>query len=130
MLRTHLNSPALGALMLALAGASAQAEIKVGVITSLSGPVSSIGIPYGRGVAAGHAYIGEVGGEALKIIQLDDASDISNASKLARKLIEEDKVDVLIGTAGAPGSAAIMAVATEMKVPVVGITPVTTVPQN
>ncbi|MGL4442563.1 MAG: ABC transporter substrate-binding protein [Alsobacter sp.] len=130
MLRRTLNSAAVGALMTAMAVASAQAEIKVGVITSMSGPVSSIGIPYSRGIAAGLSHIGEVGGQAFKVIQLDDASDVSNASKLARKLIEEDKVDVLIGTAGAPGSAAIIAVATEMKVPMIGITPVTGVPKN
>lgn len=109
---------------------SARADITVGFITSMSGPVSSIGIPYDRGIKAGEAYISEINGQKIKVIKLDDASDISNASKYARKLIEEDKVDVLIGTAGAPGSAAIMAVATEMKVPVIGITPVTQVPKN
>ena len=109
---------------------SARADITVGVITSMSGAVSSIGIPYSRGIKAGESYISEVNGEKIKVILLDDASDISNSSKHARKLIEEDKVDVLIGTAGAPGSAAIMAVATEMKVPVIGITPVVSVPSN
>jgi branched-chain amino acid transport system substrate-binding protein len=130
MLKRTLHTVALGALMAAMTAAAARADIKVGVITSLSGPVSSIGIPYARGIAAGQTYISEVGGEKLTVIQLDDASDVSNSSKLARKLIEEDKVDVLIGTAGAPGSAAIMAVATEMKVPVVGITPIPGVPMN
>ncbi|MCA0424820.1 MAG: ABC transporter substrate-binding protein, partial [Proteobacteria bacterium] len=126
----HKKAALLGALMATTAFSAAQAEIKVGFITSMSGAVSSIGIPYSRGIKAGETYISEVGGEKFTVIALDDASDISNASKLARKLIEEDKVDVLIGTAGAPGSAAIMAVATEMKVPVVGITPVVSVPKN
>lgn len=130
MLKRTLHTVALGALMAATTAVAARADIKVGVITSLSGPVSSIGIPYARGIAAGQSYIAEVGGEKFTVIQLDDASDVSNASKFARKLIEEDKVDVLIGTAGAPGSAAIMAVATEMKVPVVGITPIPGVPKN
>ena len=125
-----INTALFAALMSATALSGAKADITVGVITSMSGAVSSIGTPYSRGVKAGVAYIGEVGGQKFKVIELDDASDISNASKLARKLIEEDKVDVLIGTAGAPGSAAIMAVATEMKVPVVGITPVVSVPKN
>jgi len=108
----------------------AKADITVGFITSMSGAVSSIGIPYARGIKAGETYISEVGGQKLKVVSLDDASDVSNASKLARKLVEEDKVDVLIGTAGAPGSAAIIAVATEMKVPFIGITPVVSVPKN
>ncbi|HRJ68417.1 MAG TPA: ABC transporter substrate-binding protein [Beijerinckiaceae bacterium] len=127
---TVLKTALLAALMSTTAIVGARADITVGFITSMSGPVSSIGIPYSRGIKAGEAHIGEVGGQKFKVIALDDASDVSNASKLARKLIEEDKVDVLIGTAGAPGSAAIMAVATEMKVPVVGITPVPGVPKN
>ncbi len=108
----------------------ARAEIVVGFITSQSGPISSIGVPNGRGVMAGHAYINEVGGETIRIITLDDASDASNTSKLARKLIEEDKVDVLIGTSGAPGTAALISVATELNVPVVAISPVGSVPQS
>ncbi len=83
MLKQVMQTVALGALLAGMAGA-AQAEIRVGVITSLSGAVSSIGIPYSRGIAAGQSYIGEVNGEKFTVIQLDDASDISNASKLAR----------------------------------------------
>jgi branched-chain amino acid transport system substrate-binding protein len=130
MYASHLKSALFAALMASTATVGAKADIKVGFITSMSGPVSSIGIPYSRGIKAGEVYIGTVNGEKITVISHDDASDVSNASKLARKLIEEDKVDVLIGTAGAPGSAAIIAVATEMKVPMIGITPVGAIPKN
>lgn len=116
-------------LMLGTAATSAHADITVGFITSQTGPVSSIGIPYARGVAAGQAFIGEVDGQKFKVISLDDASDPSTAAKNARKLIEEDKVDVIIGTAGAPATAAIIAAASELKVPVLAPTPVPSVPQ-
>lgn len=109
---------------------AARADITVGLVTSMSGPISSIGIPYSKGVKAGEAYTSEVGGQKIKVIELDDASDVSNASKLARKLIEEDKVDVLMGSAGSPGTAAVIAVGTEMKVPVIALTPVAGVPKN
>lgn len=115
--------------MLAFSVVPARSEIVVGVVTSQTGPVSSIGIPYGRGIAAGHAYISEVGGEKIRFILLDDASDPSNASKNARKLIEEESVDVLIGTAGAPGTVAMVSVATEQSVPTISYTPVPTVPK-
>lgn len=118
-----------GAMALALQH-GARADITVGLITSMSGPISSIGIPYSKGIKAGEAYSSEIGGEKVKVIELDDASDVSNASKLARKLIEEDKVDVILGTAGSPGTVAIMAAATEMKVPVIALTPVPSVPKN
>lgn len=115
--------------MLALATAHAQAEVVVGVVTSQTGPVSSIGIPYARGIAAGHAYVSEVGGEKIRYILLDDGSDPSNATKSTRKLIEEDKVDVLIGTAGAPATVAMVTVATEQKVPTISYTPMPSVPK-
>src|SRR5215470_17890537 len=87
---------------IALAMTAAHGEIVVGVVTSQTGPVSSIGIPYGRGVNAGYAYANEVGGEKIRMILLEDGSDPSTATKNARKLIEEDKVDILLGTAGTP----------------------------
>ncbi len=51
------------------------ADLKVGFITSLSGPVSSLGIPYDKGIKAAQAYKSEVGGRKVQLIALDDASD-------------------------------------------------------
>src|SRR5260363_46359 len=65
---------ALAALLVAVPQAG-QAEILVGFVTGLSGPVSSIGIPNAKGIAAGQAYVGEIGGEKVRVIQLDDGSD-------------------------------------------------------
>ena len=98
------------ALLLAVPQA-AQAEILVGFVTGLSGPVSSIGIPNAKGIAAGQAYISEIGGEKIRVIQLDDGSDPTASARNARKLVEQDKVDVLIGTSGAPQT---LAMATEI----------------
>jgi branched-chain amino acid transport system substrate-binding protein len=97
------------------------ADLKVGFITSLSGPVSSLGIPYAKGIQAGVAYKAEVNGHKVQMIQLDDGSDPATAARNARKLIEEDKVDVVIGTAGSPGALAIAAVARETKTPLISI---------
>lgn len=118
-----LNSALAGTALAAtlFVGAAAQAEITVGFITALSGNTSSIGIPYARGVAVGAAQIGEVAGQRIRIVQLDDASDPTTAARNARKLIEEDRVDVLIGTAGGPAMLAIAGVSYEQRVPLVGI---------
>ena len=115
----------LGAMTLAagLASTAWSADLKVGFVTSLSGPGSSIGIPYAKGIQAAAAFKPEVGGRKIQLIQLDDASDPSTAARNARKLIDEEKVDVLIGTSGVPGSMAIAAVARESKTPMIGITP-------
>jgi len=111
-----------------MAATAARAEITIGFVTSLSGNGSSIGIPYGKGIAAAVEYRGEVNGEKIRLIQLDDGSDPSAATRNARKLIEEDKVDILIGTATAPSTIAMMAVANELKVPMIAVSPVVGAP--
>ena len=92
-------------------------------MTSLSGPGASIGIPYEKGVLAGYAYADKVGDHKIKLIRLDDASDPSAATRNARKLVEEEKVDVLMGTSGVPGTIAMVVVAAETKTPMISLTP-------
>ncbi|HEX4112121.1 MAG TPA: ABC transporter substrate-binding protein [Stellaceae bacterium] len=111
-----------------LAAGTAQADITVGFVTSLSGPGSSIGIPYGKGIDAAVEYADSVGGQKIKLIRLDDGSDPSTATRDARKLIEEDKVDILIGTATTPSSIAMVAVANELKVPMISVSPIKPIP--
>jgi branched-chain amino acid transport system substrate-binding protein len=116
----------LGGVMIAslLAAPAMAADITVGLVTSMTGPNASIGIPYSKGVAAGVAYRDEVNGIKLKVIQLDDASDPSTGTRDARKLIEEDKVDVLMGSGNTPITLAINALAHELKVPLIGLVPI------
>jgi branched-chain amino acid transport system substrate-binding protein len=115
-------SVGVAALLLSVS-ASLGADITVGFVTSLSGPGASIGIPYEKGVLAGHAYAGKVGDVTIKLIRLDDASDPSAATRNARKLVEEEKVDVLMGTSGVPGTIAMAVVAAETKTPMISLTP-------
>src|SRR3954454_12340778 len=117
-------SVGVAALLLSVS-ASSGADITVGFVTSLSGPGASIGIPYEKGVLAAHAYAGKVGDVNIKLIRLDDASDPSAATRNARKLGQEEKVDVLIGTSGVPGTVAMAVVAGETKTPMISLTPAT-----
>jgi len=59
---------------------TAHAEITVGFVTSQSGPGSSIGVLYDRGMKAALEYATSIGEEKIKLIQLDDGSDPSAAS--------------------------------------------------
>jgi branched-chain amino acid transport system substrate-binding protein len=119
----------LGICSIALLPASARAaDITVGFVTSLSGNASSIGVPYSKGIAAAREYKKEIGGHKVRFIQLDDASDPSTATRNARKLVEDDKVDVLIGTATAVSTIAMTAVAVELKVPMIAIAPLSEKP--
>lgn len=116
----------LGALAagLVLAAPLLAADLKVGFITSLSGPASALGIPYNKGLQVAESYKGTIAGHKVQVIVLDDASDPATAARNARKLVNEDKVDVLIGTSGVPGAMAIAAVARETKTPLISPTPV------
>jgi branched-chain amino acid transport system substrate-binding protein len=118
----HLAS--LVAAMLALAGPAAAADLKIGFISSMSGPVSGLGIPYAKGIQAALAQHPLIAGRKVQLIALDDASDPAAAARDARKLVAEDKVDVLIGTSGVPGAMAIAAVARESMTPLISPTPV------
>ncbi|MDO1583238.1 ABC transporter substrate-binding protein [Rhizobium oryzicola] len=100
---------------------AADSTIVVGFITSMSGPVSSLGIPYDQGIKAALAFKNQVGGKSVKLIALDDASDPTIAAVNARKLIQESNVDVIIGTAGSPGALAIATVCAETKTPLICI---------
>lgn len=106
------------------ATAAPAADITVGFVTSLSGPAASIGINYDRGMKAAYAYRSTVGGRSIRVISLDDGSDPSTATQNARKLVQQDHVDIMFGTSSAPGTNAMLAVANELKVPFVAISPV------
>jgi branched-chain amino acid transport system substrate-binding protein len=116
-----VGSAAIVSLMILPAKA---ADITVGLVTSMTGPSASIGIPYAKGAAAGVVYKDDVNGIKINLIQLDDASDPSTGARDARKLIEQDKVDVLMGAGSTPISIAITAVCHELKVPCITLAPV------
>ena len=116
-----VGSAAIVSLMILPAKA---ADITVGLVTSMTGPSASIGIPYAKGAAAGVVYKDDVNGIKINLIQLDDASDPSTGTRDARKLIEQDKVDVLMGAGSTPISIAITAGCHELKVPCITLAPV------
>ena len=97
-LTTTLAGLALGFFLTA-----AQAEITVGVSVSTTGPTASLGIPEKNTISLLPATIA---GEKVKYIVLDDATDTTTAVKNARKLISEDKVDLLIASTATPTSMA------------------------
>jgi branched-chain amino acid transport system substrate-binding protein len=125
MRRLALSFAAFTALAFNIGHARAQ-DITVGFVTSLSGPASSIGLNYEKGINTAYAYQSEVDGHKIKLIKLDDGSDPSAATQDANKLVEQNQVDLIIGTSSAVGTNAMLTVANERKVPFIGISPVST----
>ena len=111
-LRSHPRPPSMAA------------DLKVGLSVSLSGPNSSLGVPYAKGMQAAVAYKPEINGRKVQLIVLDDGSDPTTAGRNARKLVEEEKVDVLMGTSGVPATIAMAQVGRERKTPMIGLTPI------
>ena len=109
---------------LALAAAANAQDLKVGLSVSLSGPNSSLGIPYANGMKAAVAMQPEIGGRKVQLIVLDDGSDPTASGRNARKLVEEEKVDVLMGSSGVPATIAISQVGRESRTPTVGLSPI------
>ena len=111
------------AVFAALAGVCpliAMADINVGVSLALTGPGASLGISYKNTFAVMPATLG---GEKVNYIILDDGTDPTTAVKNARKLTQEDKVDLIIGAATVPTSMAIADVAAETKTPQIALAP-------
>ena len=118
--RTTFRAP-LSAFALAAAiafGTSAQADINVGVTVSATGPAASLGIPEKNTIALMPQTIG---GQKVNYIVLDDASDTTTAVANARKLVTENKVDVLLGSTTTPNSLAMIDVASESQTPMISM---------
>ena len=112
----------LGRLVVALGlvgGASiALAEIHIGVILSTTGPAASLGIPEEQAIKL---WPGEIAGEKVRFTVLNDASDTTTATKNAQRLINEDKVDLIIGASVTPTSLAVVEIAGNAQVPVISL---------
>ncbi|CAJ0717915.1 branched-chain amino acid transport system substrate-binding protein [Ralstonia sp. GP73] len=94
----------------------AQADIRVGVVLSTTGPAAAIGIPSKNTVQMWPATIG---GQRAQVIVLDDASDPSMAVRDVRKLIAEDKVDVIVGPTIVPTALASLDAVAEGQTPMI-----------
>ncbi len=94
------------------------ADINVGVTVSATGPAASLGIPEKNTIALLPTLIGN---QKINYIVLDDASDTTTAVKNTKKLIAENKVDVVIGSTISPNSLAMIDVAAEGETPMIAL---------
>jgi branched-chain amino acid transport system substrate-binding protein len=110
--RTFLTALLLGASL------AAHADINVGVTVSATGPAASLGIPEKNTIALMPQTIG---GQKVNYIVLDDASDTSSAVANTRRLITENKVDVVLGSTTTPNSLAMLDVVSEAQTPMISM---------
>jgi branched-chain amino acid transport system substrate-binding protein len=101
------------------ATATAQ-EIKVGITAAFTGPQAAIGAPYKQ---TADIFPDKLAGIPVKWITLDDAGDVATSVKNTKRFIEEEKVDVVMGTSSAAGIAAMMEITFENKTPHLTLAP-------
>lgn len=104
------------ALCVALAafGAVAIAQVKVGVVSSATGPTAFVGVAQKNSVALLPKKIGDT---TIEYIALDDASDPTQSVTSVKKLLAEEKIDVLIGPSGSPNAMGVVEVMAEAQTP-------------
>jgi len=110
--------PALGAALAAMLVGPAAADINIGVTIAATGPAASLGIPQKNTI---ELLPTSIGGEKVNWIVLDDASDTTKALTNARKLISEDKVDVIVGSSTTPNSLAMREAAVDSGTPMISL---------
>lgn len=96
--------------------------VKVGITISATGPAASLGIAQKNTV---ELLPRTLGGLSVTYVLLDDATDPSQAAKNARRFVDAENVDVIIGSSTTPTSLAVAEVAHEAKVPQIGLAPYT-----
>jgi len=108
-MKNTLSYLALATMWILWAG-QAHADITIGISLSQTGPSASLGIPQKNSLAY---WPKEIAGQKLKLVVLDDASDPTSATKNVRRLITEDKVDIVLGSSSVAASIAMSEVASE-----------------
>ncbi|WP_322032025.1 ABC transporter substrate-binding protein [Paraburkholderia sp. J76] len=96
----------------------ALAQVKIGLVLSLTGPAASLGIP-ARDTAA--MFPAEIAGQKVQYIVLDDASDTTQAVQDTKKLIDEQHVDAIIGSSITPNSLAMLDVIAQGETPTLSL---------
>ena len=90
----------MAAAIVALTAGAAQAQdkIKIGVLATLEGALTTLGEDAIRGMEVAMKQAGaKAGGKTIEVITFPTNASPDSAIRGARKLVEQDKVDILIG---------------------------------
>ncbi|WP_407521440.1 ABC transporter substrate-binding protein [Methylobacterium oryzisoli] len=121
-MRTPVWVRALGlcALVLGAGAARAQESIKIGWLSSLTGPLSSAAIAENQGVQFAVDEInraGGINGRKLELLTRDTAGEPTKAVNLAQQLLFSDKVQFIIGPVNSGESLATVPIVARAGIP-------------
>jgi branched-chain amino acid transport system substrate-binding protein len=115
---------AIGLCALLGAGLQASAQIKIGSVLSVTGPASFLGDPEKKTLEIYVEEInakGGVNGQKLQLIIYDDAGNANNARTFATRLVEEDKIDAMVGGSTTGATLAMIPVFEDAKIPFISL---------
>lgn len=104
--------------------ARAADPIKIGSVLSVTGPAAFLGDPELKTLQLYVDLINQKGGvlgRPLQLVHYDDASDAGKANGFGKRLIEEDKVDVLIGGTTTGATMAMVPLAESAGIPFISL---------
>lgn len=124
-MKFKLKTLALGA-TLAVSALSAHAAepIKIGSILSVTGPAAFLGDPELKTL---QLYVEELNkkggvlGRQLQLVHYDDGSDANKANGFAKRLIDDDKVDILIGGTTTGATMSVVPLAEKANIPFISL---------
>jgi len=126
MVRLHrvIGTAGFSLAIIIAAGSSASAQIKIGAVLSVTGPASFLGDPEKKTL---EMYVddinakGGVGGQKLQLIVYDDGGDANNARTFATRLVEEDKIDAMVGGTSTGSTLAMIPVFEDAQIPFISL---------
>ena len=92
----------------------AQAQVRVGVVSSATGATAFVGVAQKNSVALLPKKVGDT---TIEYFPLDDASDPTQSVNSVKKLLAEQKIDALIGPSGSPNAMGVIEVMAEARTP-------------
>ncbi|MGE4279928.1 MAG: ABC transporter substrate-binding protein [Magnetospirillum sp.] len=103
-----------------LTSLAAEPPIRIGSFLSTTGVMSPMGDPEKKTLEMEVERLNAAGGvlgRKLELVLYDDGSVPEKAATLVRRLIESDRVDVLVGGSGTPTSMAVLGVVEKAEIP-------------
>jgi branched-chain amino acid transport system substrate-binding protein len=105
-------------------GSFAADTIKIGSVLSVTGPAAFLGDPELKTMQMYVEDINKKGGvlgRQLELVHYDDGSDANKANGFAKRLIEDDKVDILIGGTTTGSTMSMVPLAEKANIPFISL---------
>ncbi len=123
-MKRHVPKLMAAAAALLFASSVARAEVKIGAVLAVTGPASFLGDPEKKTLEMYVDQInanGGVNGQKIKLTVYDSGGNPNKSKTFATRLIEEDKVDAVIGDSTTGATLAIMPTFEEAHVPLISL---------